>query len=611
MVDLLARNLDGAGTLRTVSPTLAIRSWKAPASDRASAVQLARGTKARYAIYGSLVPSVADSVRMHYGLVDATTDSVLVDGEALDATVEKLADILTVSVLRELGKRHRIAATRTTSIGSLSAVALKAFLQGEQYYRRTAWDSAALSYERAIGLDSGFALALRRAGQVTAWRTNETDSTTRALALRAGSRIRSLAPRDSLLITADSLSSALQGGDANNLNWALARRLFATVNEAATRYPDDPEVWYIVGEARFHYGYGSVFDISEASVRDAFQRSITLDSAFSPAYIHLVELGYDLGGLAEGRAAAREYLAHNPGGQHAAGIHLLDALTDPALSAQRAGLLANAPSDVLFDGWMIARRWPDTAETALRLLRTVAGRPRTSPGFPQDSVRLQNSLPLQLAYRGRFRESYLSLGNRPSRLFAQLALFGTIEPDTAKAVFARWLAARTPQVNTALPWWAARRDSVSISRLLLVYDSIQAVAKPDARASARYNAEAARAYLALARKDTIGALRAFTALSDTACLRCDLDRLASARLLVGAGRYSEADKLLRQRVFSAVTPTEIVMTLERGKIAAILGQKAEAERCFRSVIEAWSRGDPEAQPSVVQAQEGLKRIRGG
>src|SRR6185436_19570936 len=173
---------------------------------------------------------------------------------------------------------HRIGAVRATSIGSSSPLALKAFLQGEQYYRRTSWDSAAAAYARAISIDTGFALALRRAGQVTAWHTNESDSSTRGLALRAGSRIHSLAPPDSLLITADSLSAALQGGDGNSMNWGLAKRLFATVRAAATRYPDDPEVWYAVGEARFHYGYGSIFDVSEESVRDAFERSIALDS---------------------------------------------------------------------------------------------------------------------------------------------------------------------------------------------------------------------------------------------------------------------------------------------------------------------------------------------
>ena len=45
------------------------------------------------------------------------------------------------------------------TLGSHSLPALKAFLQGEQFLRRSAWDSAVTSYQRAIALDSGFTLA--------------------------------------------------------------------------------------------------------------------------------------------------------------------------------------------------------------------------------------------------------------------------------------------------------------------------------------------------------------------------------------------------------------------------------------------------------------------
>jgi hypothetical protein len=609
MVDLLARNIDGAGPLRTVSPIVSVKGWKpGMRSDRNAAGQLARSTNARYAIYGYMVPTIGDSVRLHFGLLDAATDSVLLEEDAIAPVVEQAADRLTISVLAALGKRHRIGAVRSTSIGSASPLALKAFLQGEQYYRRTSWDSAAAAYSRAISLDTGFALALRRAGQVTAWHTSESDSTTRALALRAGARIHSLAPRDSLLITADSLSSALQGGDPNTVKWPLARRLFSTVNAAAARYPDDPEIWYAVGEARFHYGYGSVFDVSEESVRDAFRRSIALDSAFAPAYIHLVELGYTLGGATEGRAAAREYLARDPAGQHVAGVRLLDALSDPARKDEGERLLADASADVLYDGWMIGRRWTDSAETVLRLLRTMAGRPTRAADVKPFRNWLQIVLPLQLAYRGRFSESYIGLGTSPSRLFAPLVMLGVVEPDTARAVFARWLAVRDPQVHTALPWWAARRDSISIARLILVYDSALANSKPENIVAARYNAAAARAYLSLARSDTAGAVTAFAALSDTSCLRCDLDRLTTAQLLGGVRRFAEADKIVRQRLFSSVTPMEIAMALERGKIATALGHQRDARRCFELVVRAWSNGDAAARIRVAEAQRGLSRL---
>ena len=612
IVDLLARNIDGAGLLRIVPPVLAIRNWQESSrSVREPALALAKRTKAQYAIYGSLVPALGDSVRLHFELADAATDSVLADVELINSDVKSLANSLTLRVVRELGKRHRIGAVRATSIGSDSAQALNAFLQGEQYYRRTSWDSASASYLRAISIDTGFALALRRAGQVTAWRTSEGDSVTRAFALRAGARNRNLAPRDSLLIAADSLRSALEGGDPSQPDWALARRLFTTVNDAAARYPDDPEVWYVVGEARFHHGYGSIFDMSEPEVRDAFNHSVALDSAFAPAYIHLVELGFTLDGAPAGRAAALQYLARNPAGEHAEAIRLLDLVTDPARandsdSVEKA--LDRASSDALLNAWGLINRWPDSAETALRFLRAVARHPRSSKTFVQDSTLLASYLPLQLAYRGRLHEAYLALGNRPGRVFAQLANLGAIDPDTASAVFAKWLASDKPEARFGLLWWATRGDTASIIALL---QQRARSAQANADKSSDYDAQVARAYLFLARRDTASAVKAFAALPDTLCLRCDGDHLTAARLLERGRDFGAADKILRQRLYSLLTPAEIVIALERGKVAELAGQRDIARKSYGLVVSAWARGDPEVQALVKEARTGLGRLGGG
>ena len=614
MVDMLARNIDGAGLLRVVPPILAIRNWQEGArSTREPAVQLAQRTKAQYAIYGSIVPGLADSLRLHFELADAKTDSVLADVDTVNVDVKQLANAITVKVVRELGKRHRLGAVRETSIGSTSAQALKSFLEGEQFYRRTSWDSAAVAYDRAISVDTGFALALRRAGQVTAWRTSEGDSVTRAFALRAGARNRNLAPRDSLLIVADSLRSALEGGDANQPDWHLARRLFATVNEAVARYPNDPEVWYIVGEARFHHGYGSMFDMSEPEVRDAFNRSVSLDSAFAPAYIHLVELGFILDGADAGRAAALQYLARNPAGENADGIRLLDLVTDRSSNpSDVTQALDTASSAALLRAWARVRRWPDSAQTALLFLRALARHPRTAKGFAQDSVKLASYLPLQLAYRGRLHEAYLAIGNRPTRLFSQLVLLGAIDPDTASAVFAQWLAGGNAEARSALPWWAARRDTASILRLMQSLRSRSAQARAEGKPNPDYDSQAANAYLLLARRDTGNAVKAFHELSDTLCLRCDQDHLTAARLLAIRRDFGAADKILRQRLYSLVTPAEIMMAMERGRVAEAAGQRDIARKSYTLVIRAWGPGgDPEVQALVKEARAGLGRLGGG
>jgi hypothetical protein len=612
MVDLLARNMDGAGLLRVVPPVLAIRNWpEAQRSVRDPAVQLAQRTKAQYAIYGSLVPALSDSVRLHFELADAATDSVIADGEIIDVDVKLLANALTLRVLDALGKRHRIGAVRVTSIGSDSAQALKAFLEGEQYYRRTSWDSASAAYSRAIAIDTGFALALRRAGQVSGWRNSEADTLTRSFALRAGARNRNLAPRDSLLIVADSLRSALESGDMDQPDWGLARRLFATVNEAAARYSNDPEVWYVVGEARFHHGYGSLFDIDESEVRDAFNHSVALDSAFAPAYIHLVELGFSLDGASAGRAAALQYLARNPDGEHADAIRLVDLVTDPARDAGDVEKgLDGAPSDALLDAWVAVVRWPDSAETALRILRALARHPRSSKTFADDSKKLANYLPAQLAYRGRLHEAYLAPGNRTPRLFTQLALLDAIDPDTVSSLFAQWLRADSLDARNALPWWAARGDTASIVRLIQLLGKTARTRTREGHAP-DYDSQAARAYLFLARRDTANAVKAFASLSDTLCLRCDQDHLVAARLLAKGRDFAGADKILRQRLYSLLTPAEIVFAFERGKVAQAWGKREIAIRSYQRVIRAWGRGDPEVQPFVQAAQEGIRRLGRG
>jgi len=603
MVDLMARNLDGAGPLRTVSPSTSIRGWKG-LSDHQSALALARRTNARYAIFGNLGGSGIDSVRIRATLLDASNDKIVNEYEPRGADVDKAASALTIAILKDLQGRHRIGAVRQTSVGSTSLPALKAFLQGEQYFRRTSWDSAGVAYTRAISLDNTFALALRRAAQVTGWQKSGSDSLANAYWLRAGARNRGLGPRDSLLIAADSLTAALQQTDLTNPEWTKLRRLFSTVNELSRRYPTDAEAWYALGEAEMHYGYGSIFDISEAQILKAFDRAIAIDSAFAPAYIHTVELGFVLGGATMGRRYIHAYLAHYPAGKDGEAVSLLDRITDPAESGSRSVqmMLDTSSTTVLIHAWAPVNRWADSAETALRLLRAIARRPRSSPSYRQDSAWLADALPLQLAFRGRMHEASSLLGNRPSRLFAQLAMMGVVAHDSAQAVFNSWLTSGNSQLHTALPWWASSGDTASIGRLAALYETRLSNAPASQRNLAAYNLAAARGYLFLARRDSASAEKIFATLADTVCLRCDFDRLESARLHAARGKTDVADKLLRQRLYSSVTPAEITIAFARAQIADRAGHKELARKAATLVVSAWKEGDPELQSMVFAAK---------
>ena len=348
--------------------------------------------------------------------------------------------------------------------------------------------------------------------------------------------------------------------------------------------------------------------MSESDVREAFNRSVAADSAFAPAYIHLVELGFTLDGAPTGRAAALQYLARSPTGEHAEGIRLVDAVTDPARAEEVDRNLDAASSDALLRAWSVFRRWPDSSETALRLLRALGRRPRSSRTFAQDSVKLASYLPLQLAYRGRLHEAYLAMGNRPSRLFSQLAVLGAIDPDTVSAVFAQWLAAGRPEARTALPWWSSHGDTASIIVLMRSLTARNNQAKAERKPVSDYDSHAAQAYMFLARHDTTNAIKAFALLSDTLCLRCDQDHLTAARLLAKRRDYGAADKLLRQRLYSLVSPAEIVIALERGRVAEAAGRRDVAVSSYSQVVRAWARGDPELQGFVRDARERILRL---
>jgi hypothetical protein len=125
---------------------------------------------------------------------------------------------------------------------------------------------------------------------------------------------------------------------------------------------------------------------------------------------------------------------------------------------------------------------------------------------------------------------------------------------------------------------------------------------------ATHDAGAARAYLKLAAHDTTAALVAFRQLSDSLCLTCYLDRLSEARLLAARGQWASADTLLRQRPYAALTPIEILIAMERGRVALQLKDTRTAFRAFTLVVNAWQRGDPEVQPLVEEARRALSTL---
>ena len=610
LVDLLSRDLDGAGPLRSVPPTTVIRRWSGRA-DRPSASALGRRTGARLVVFGSLVGTGPDSARLTATALDVLEGSPVADVELRDAAdrMDRLADSLTVRLLRELGRTRRIKVFRTTSVGSTSLPALKAFLQGEQWFRQAAWDSALASYERAIALDSKFPLAFRRASQVMGWQRSGTDSGY-ALALHAGALNHGLAPRDSLLLTTDSLFASVYS-TVPRIDWSAIRRVHAIGQELTRRYPDDFESWYALGEARYHIG--SPVGTTTRQALEAFDRAIESDSSFGPAYIHAVELAGRLDGPEAASRHAKGYLRLRPTDASASGIGLADRIIEALRTrpAEIAGLLQDAASSALDDAFPAVRMLADSTEAAIAVARALVAAPSGDEPWLTRADR-ERRLGTSLLYRGHLRDAVRILFQNQTTIppiLVEAALLSPVVPDSVPRMFHGWLMSGRGLAAILLPWWTAQGDSTSLRELGRRSNSLAHSAKDEVdRNLATYVSQAVPAYLALVRRDTATAVRRLEALPDSLCAVCYFERLTLAQLLSARHEDAKAARLLDRQLVDIYAPSEILWTLERARVAERLGEREKASQDYQYVANVWRHADPELQPYVTEAREGLARV---
>jgi eukaryotic-like serine/threonine-protein kinase len=618
MVDLLSRNLDGAGPLRTVPPTVVIRR-SAGRADPAAAAALGRRTGARLVVYGSVV-GAGDSVRITATLLDAASgrSEAEVEVRGHPSRIDRLADSLTLGLLRELGRTRPVGAVRRSALGATSLPALKAFLRGEYFYRRSQWDSVVAYHQRAVALDSTLALSYWHLYRAHTWGLNTpVDSTVvREWRLRARALAGRLAPRESLLV-AGALLREETGGDFDAPSFEAAAKAIGLLEELTRRYPEDAEAWYELGEAHFHRFELTL--VSDAQLLATFDRAIVIDPAFAPAYGHAIQLALVLYGVDSARRYIAAQRALGPGGLTAAQFAAVEWLADSAhVAPRRADAVLNTlPPEVLFAEVALAfRRGTDSLELGVRVARALFAREAVGRLGADYRGVFRGAIPA-LLYRGHVREAYeRSVGREGlwSQTLVELALFGPMPDDTARARFAVWLATGWLNVaGRAEPWWGARGDTATLLGLARLADSAaRAPGPPDLKRVFRHQSEAIRAYLALARRDTAGAVRHLLAVPDSAYQQWPLDRLVLAQLLSAQGRDREAWAVLGEPPFVLRDPAriaEVFWALERARVAERLGERRAAAEGYQLVAAAWVHADPELQPYVAEANQALARLQ--
>jgi eukaryotic-like serine/threonine-protein kinase len=613
LVDVVSTNLDGAGPIRTVAPAVIVRRWTGRA-DKQSANALGHRTGAKTAVFGRLLASGRDSVRLTATILDVASGRTLDDVEYRDesARMDRVADSLAIRVLRALNQTRAIGLVQRAPIGSSSFVAIKAFLQGEQHYRRSDWDSATIYYERAIEADSSFAPALRHLSNALGWKTGPVGELRHdgyVYAIRAGNLNRGLTPRESLLVTADSLFASLTTSAANTpvaTRLPMARRLLTTLETASARFPDDPEVWYKLGDARFHFWFFFPSKENLSTTRAAFDRSIGLDSAFAPAFIHPIDIATRQQDVDGARSYIKAYLALEPGDVHATSMRLLDGLLTrrtPSVDSLTT-LFRSTPGQAVSTAFGSLLFLADSNEAQVHIADALV---KLSEGAPAGqgalARRSHDALVTALASRGHLRRALSHADSNTTWLYSEAALFGVIPADSAQALFSRWVSRPIKGdrdlsfVLGGVQWWTDRGDTASLKRVLTAVEGLPF----------KLPANAVRGLLTLARRDTAGAVRMLT-MPDSVCLtNCTSVRLVLAQVLSAQKRDREAAAILDQE-FAQPTASRVIWMLERGRVNERIGARAKAIDSYAFVANAFQAGDPEVQDAVKEAKGALRRL---
>ena len=147
-----------------------------------------------------------------------------------------------------------------------------------------------------------------------------------------------------------------------------------------------------------------------------------------------------------------------------------------------------------------------------------------------------------------------------------------------------------------------------------IADSLDEATRSDTSEVLGFNQEnLINSFVALARRDTTGALTAFAALGDRGChVVCAWTQLTQAQLLESRGRYDDAARVLdRVGGLDELSPVvEVLLEFERGRVAEKLNDRPRARDAYAYVAGMWQNGDPPFRSYVAQARAGLKRLGG-
>jgi serine/threonine protein kinase/tetratricopeptide (TPR) repeat protein len=616
IADQVSRTIDGLAPLRSVSSSGALAAWQGPA-DLAAARELAQKTGAGMSIVGSVHRLSVDSVRITGMIYDVLTESLLGEASVVgpELRLPELTDSLVIEFLRVLSRARRISPFRVPTVGR-QIPTLKAYLSGEHHFRRTNWDSAQMFFERAVELDPSFALAYHRLYVIRSMKGSGIDTLVWFQALHAGRLNRGLSPRDSLMITADSLRAAiwLAYGREGVFPTEQRRRLYSLLDVATRRFPEDAEVWYQTGLV--HYELPTDRRSRLQRSLSAFDRAIALDSTFGPAFVYAIELATFAHGRVEGMRYVDAFLRLNPTGIEGEAARLTAKLARESLTQSEVDNLLRAASVLeLFKAFQPITWWTDSSNLAIHIASEIARRGPEAAQLAQSPTFTETMQALSYAYRGRVKEAYASMTQQPNgMILPDLAFVGGADRSTATHHLDQIIRSdewRPRFVMPALAWWHSIGDTVALQQSLQrITNALRSMRPGEARQVAAFMDGSVRGLLALSRADTALAVSLLINVPDSLCYWCNAQQLITARIAAAIGRRAEAREILDRRIPLNDFATAGLMRYERARLAEQLGDTAAARSDYQHVAEIWSNADPHLRVFADTASARLQRLGG-
>jgi DNA-binding SARP family transcriptional activator/TolB-like protein len=626
LASLVSTMLDGVGDLSTVHPrTVASVADRLDSTDFEGdrALAVADLTGARHYVTGEVL-ELEGRLRIDARLHSLDEES----GIGAVAAVEGEADQF-FNLLDRLGRKlllglvgtdrayHGVAARTTDSLS-----ALKAYLDGVAKRRRYAFDSAVVSFRRAVEIDSTFALAWYGMGVAAAWQIPEWDAGVEA-SLQAVRHSGALPPRIQRVLQA--YSEIMQG------NGLEAERLSRLV---LADYPDDVQAWWILAwSGSFYPFYGRSISENREPALQAYQ----LDP-HDPDH----RSGAAWWAATDGNWARLDSLW----GESSFPTRAVRSFGSGDEAAQET-ILAEAPRAIGFEvalaaGWLAMTRGDIQAAASLSRLRNIdsmtperralhANLPRAlfeaaTGRWSSAGIQLDRIADFKLMWADLYRALWGSAPFAPTareelEVFRQSILDWDVEASrpSVTSTKARAHDILAPQLRL----YALGRLGLRLGDLegaLRYAEELEALGNPaEALSFAVDRALSLRAHVLFQRNQWEEALETLNAqprririnwLYDAPFYSSPEDRFLRGEIYSRLERHDDALRwyATMNNITNHDSPYLAVSYLRRAEIHDRLGENAQAAEHYTEFIDLWSDCDPELRPMVEEARRALERL---